>query len=399
MSPEMPHIGGFGEMPDKETFGSVSKESIHSPKFPEADLNLDEKKLPDRVAKENVIDKKPKKLGKKAAKLEAENKRAEMRLKIKEEISSVKITNDNCKEIIDNIIKKFGIEDEYFKNYITAKAGLRAHVDRNIKRVDYEESRNKEERSDLDIGELSIEDSEWASKICGLIRQSRDNPEEIKEFWKEAREVYMEFEKKYNAETNNFLGMKFGILAQIATEDLTKEISELLEKNNKIGLKQESTSSDDDVYNKTDLKVNSIPYQIKSCKFTGKSADFIFKNMITVIERGEQYSGRFVSQGNQNNDKDNPTYLKVKMGEKMDEFKRKALPAANTKKGVFIMLPRGEARDAITGKVVNLLDDDGRVADIVKKTFFKQYGEKVLGGIDISNYCANIDEPKKQKRK
>lgn len=406
MRSEMQNDIDLGGMQSKEFFDYTPIETSKTPKELAANLDLGEKKVVDIAAEKGDIisDKKPKKvkkLGKKAAKLEAENRRIEMRLKIKEEIASVKITNDNYQEVSDEIIKKLGIDDEYFQNYVAAKVGLRAQIDRSKKREDYKEGLYKEDDSlGLNDGELSAEDSEWASKICKLIRESRNNSEEIKEFWKEVREVYTEFEKKYNTDRNNFLGNKFGILAQLATEDLIKEVGELLEKNDKIGLKQENTSPDDDVYNKTDLKVNGLPYQIKSCKFTGKSADFIFKNMVTIIEYGEDYSSKFTDQNNRNNgDQDGPNYLKTRMKEKMKEFRRKALPAAKSEKGVFVMIPRGEVRDDNTGKIISLLEDDGKVADVVKQNFFKQFGEKVLKGIDISKYSANVNESNRKKKK
>lgn len=405
MRPEMPQNTGFGETSEREIFSNVSKEFSEASKDLAVDLVLADKKMPDDMIemREDDFDKKlkkPKKLGKKAQILEAENKRKETIMKVKDEIAQAKITNENYREISEGIIKKLGIEEEYFKNFVIAKVGLRAQIDRSKKRVNNTENRNQSEgEQGFDFGDLSIEDSVWMNKVCGLIKESRNNPDEIKEFWKEMREVYMEFEKDYDRNQNSYLGNKYGILAQVATEDLIDEISELLEKNNKIGIKLENTTPDDDVYNKIDLKANGLPYQIKSCKFTGKSADFIFKNMITVIEYGKKYSSNFLEQNIQNDGQDSPNSLKIRMKDKMNEFGRKALPAAKTEKGIFIMLPRGEVRDNMTGKVVNLLEDDGRVASIVKDNFYKQYGEKVLGGIDISKYCVNINGLKKQKRK
>ncbi len=408
MSPGFIDLG----IPEKELTGGVPEEtSLPSEKLA-PDLKLADNHLSAIASikqEEGIVLEEKKLIAPEMENKNPEIKRIELNNRIRQELGKIpEDTKETPEMIAERIIECLCIlpEEEMERETIYLKVEVHLHILRDSERFASYNKTEKEKRT----RELAIKDAKWMQKIGDRIRSIRENkdiPAENKEkkingIWREVKEVYnnhAEFYRKLNTEYSEyniggdgFEGAKRGILGQVAAEELFGLANKYLKKFDAGEIVVLPATAEEDVDKKTDffIKVKYkngveriIPCQIKAPEFKESTQDSIKASIVDVVLKTKNYEDI--------GGKD-PDYKK----KRISKFRKYALEKYGI--GYYITIPDGEAWEIISGKkpgkkkkkVIDLLEDDGSVADDTKKRFFMEIGSAL--GIDILRDSAIIDK-------
>ena len=297
-----------------------------------------------------------------------------MRL-IRDKINYIKVDLENPAIAVDEIIEYLeeeGVEiskdlEKYTEFAISEKTNFLQYLERlGINR----DNPTKEEIKKLK--EMAIRDAEWIGNVVEYIRENKDNPKEIKNFWKEYDKTFLSFKehennkdftKGYNIKEGPEV-VKRGILTEVAAMDLLEEIANDFEKCKKV--KIEYSTSEQDVYDKIDFflvvtfkngKVKKIPVQVKSCDISNfanrgsnkkeleRKIQFVLDNVINTNKTGKNV---LINQEYK---------YQTRAKKRMDEFFN--VSKNINKDGFFIILPYGE----INPKFLNPQDKSGKATE------------------------------------
>ncbi|MEA1937131.1 MAG: hypothetical protein U9N04_03395 [Patescibacteria group bacterium] len=321
---------------------------------------------------------------------------------VRNEVNDIEVDLENpaaaVEEIIQCLLEQENIEiSEDIKKYIEFAVSEKTNFLRNLKRLEIDRDNPNREEKKL-LREMALEDAEWIGDVVEYIRENRDNPKEIENFWEEYDKTFLSFKEhknnknfteKYNIEQGPEV-VKRGILAEIAAMDLLEKMANGFEECEKDEI--EYSTPEEDVHKKIDFflvmtfknrRIKKIPVQVTSCDLSTPINNPLNEKKKTGLDKKREREGldrkiefvlrNTIHTGVTAEDIEiNPNYnYQKRIEDKMKKF------FDENESGVFVFVPYGEVIedkiDSIKGEHARkkCVHENGKPSGMLKNHFSK----------------------------